>query len=97
MRVQADSRVVDYNYYTIPIPPLLLRERRTSMEAGDYILICGKPKRILRTNDRFVVVEGGLRLTLTEAERFKRSSAPSPEPSPGQGDEGRPARQMALL
>lgn len=67
------------------------------MEAGDYILICGKPKRILRTNDRFIVVDGGLRLTLAEAERFKRSSAPSPEPGPGQGGEGRPARQLALL
>jgi hypothetical protein len=60
------------------------------MEAGDYILICGKPKRILRTNDRFVVVEGGLRLTLAEAERFKRSSTPSPEPGTGQGGKAGP-------
>jgi hypothetical protein len=67
------------------------------MEAGDYILICGKPKMILRTNDRFIVVDGGLRLTLAEAERFKRSSAPSPEPGTGQGGKGRPARQLALL
>lgn len=44
------------------------------MQAGDYLLMNGVSVRITRANDRFVVLDSGQQLTITEAERFKCSS-----------------------
>lgn len=44
------------------------------MDAGDYLLISGVSVRILRVNDRFVVLDSGHKLPLAQAERYKCSS-----------------------
>lgn len=44
------------------------------MQTGDYLLIDGISVKITRTNNRFVVLDSGHRLTYEEAKRFKCSS-----------------------
>ncbi|MCJ2164638.1 MULTISPECIES: hypothetical protein [unclassified Pseudodesulfovibrio] len=45
------------------------------MEAGDYLLMNGISVKIIRANDRFVVLDSGHSLTREQAQRFKHCSA----------------------
>jgi len=67
------------------------------MQAEDYILIHGKSVKILRTNDRFVFLDNGNRLTWDEAATYKVSSSGLGGPDLDGRAASKPVRQLGLF